>query len=207
MDIVITYGKEQHTIPIEPTDTLADLKLKIEELTSIQPPHQKLIHKLIKPNATNNDQVLIVDLLPPNSKILVMGTTQRGMQQIEKESRILEIRKKRETDTSSKRATTQSPHKEYTFLSLKPLPEFPDHQQALQILAKLRDDPGIQSLMSNHKWKVGELIELHPAHQTILGYNRNRGQTIAVRLRTDDLKGFRHLSDVRKVLIHELAHM
>ncbi|KAF9181855.1 hypothetical protein BGZ51_005135 [Haplosporangium sp. Z 767] len=48
--------------------------------------------------------------------------------------------------------------------------------------------------------------KLSPAEKTILGYNRNKGELIALRLRTDDLEGFRHYDAVRKVLLHELAH-
>ncbi|KAH6573019.1 hypothetical protein BASA60_006290 [Batrachochytrium salamandrivorans] len=49
--------------------------------------------------------------------------------------------------------------------------------------------------------------ELHPAQASILGYNRNKGHEISLRLRTDRLDGFRMYSSLRDVLIHELAHM
>ena len=41
----------------------------------------------------------------------------------------------------------------------------------------------------------------------ILGVNINQGQEISLRLRTDDLKGFRKYDKIRLTLIHELAHM
>lgn len=41
----------------------------------------------------------------------------------------------------------------------------------------------------------------------ILGYNVNAGQEISLRLRTDDLRGFRKYERVRETLLHELAHM
>ena len=41
----------------------------------------------------------------------------------------------------------------------------------------------------------------------ILGVNINRGQEISLRLRTDDLKGFRRYESIRQTLCHELAHM
>ncbi|EIE18609.1 hypothetical protein COCSUDRAFT_60270 [Coccomyxa subellipsoidea C-169] len=41
----------------------------------------------------------------------------------------------------------------------------------------------------------------------ILGVNINSGQEISLRLRTDDLKGFRRYDRIRETLIHELAHM
>ena len=39
-----------------------------------------------------------------------------------------------------------------------------------------------------------------------MGLNQNHGEKILLRLRTDDLKGFRKILSVRKVLFHELAH-
>ena len=41
----------------------------------------------------------------------------------------------------------------------------------------------------------------------ILGVNINQGQEISLRLRTDDLRGFRRYDRIRETLIHELAHM
>lgn len=67
--------------------------------------------------------------------------------------------------------------------------------------------------MEKHKWKVGLLSEMPPegkvgiSRSCVLGYNVNNGQEIALRLRTDDLKGFRKYKTIRDVLIHELAHM
>lgn len=41
----------------------------------------------------------------------------------------------------------------------------------------------------------------------ILGLNVNKGQEIHLRLRTDDLAGFRRYRSIRDTLCHELAHM
>ena len=41
----------------------------------------------------------------------------------------------------------------------------------------------------------------------VLGVNINRGQEISLRLRTDDLRGFRRYDSIRQTLCHELAHM
>jgi hypothetical protein len=40
----------------------------------------------------------------------------------------------------------------------------------------------------------------------ILGLNKNAGEEISLRLLTDDLEGTRLYREVRKVLLHELAH-
>ncbi|KAJ9048441.1 hypothetical protein DSO57_1035025 [Entomophthora muscae] len=110
--------------------------------------------------------------------------------------------------TPSQPRSTQKPSlNKYTFKSIEALSEFPDKQRALEYLQRLKDDRGVCAIMEKHRWEVGALIELSPSERTILGYNRNKGQTIAVRLRTDDLTGFIHYPSVKKVLLHELAHM
>ena len=40
----------------------------------------------------------------------------------------------------------------------------------------------------------------------VLGLNVNKGQEIKLRLRTDDLQGFRKRLTIMKTLCHELAH-
>merc|ERR1712181_3865 len=40
----------------------------------------------------------------------------------------------------------------------------------------------------------------------VMGLNRNKGQQILLRIRTDDLQGFRKMLSIREVLYHELAH-
>jgi hypothetical protein len=54
------------------------------------------------------------------------------------------------------------------------------------------------AIMKKYNWHVGVLKEMPPeglvgiSERCILGYNLNRGEVIALRLRTDDLKGFRN---------------
>ena len=63
------------------------------------------------------------------------------------------------------------------------------------------------------RWSVGKLSEMPPEGKVgvspvcILGVNINAGQEISLRLRTDDLRGFRRYDRIRETLIHELAHM
>jgi hypothetical protein len=61
--------------------------------------------------------------------------------------------------------------------------------------------------MNEHKFSVGLLTELAPhEHPGLLGLNKNAGESILLRLRTDQYDGFRLYSDVRRVLCHELTH-
>uniref|UniRef100_A0A061REN7 Ubiquitin and wlm domain-containing protein n=1 Tax=Tetraselmis sp. GSL018 TaxID=582737 RepID=A0A061REN7_9CHLO len=75
-----------------------------------------------------------------------------------------------------------------------------------------RGSPGILSAMEARGWRVGVLREMPPEGKVgvspvcVLGLNINQGEEIRLRLRTDDLKGFRRYKDIRDTLCHELAH-
>jgi hypothetical protein len=100
----------------------------------------------------------------------------------------------------------------YGFGRIETLPNLPNQDQARDILTTLANDPGILACMNLHKWKVGSLAELYPEGKVgesavcVMGLNKNKGQQILLRIRTDDLRGFRKILHIRKVLYHELAH-
>lgn len=65
--------------------------------------------------------------------------------------------------------------------------------------------------MTTHRFTVGLLTEMDPAAHTThegrtLGLNRNAGEVIELRLRTDAGDGYRDYRTIRKTLCHELAH-
>ena len=65
--------------------------------------------------------------------------------------------------------------------------------------------------MAKHKFSVPLLTEMNPAEHTTsesrtLGLNRNKGEVIELRLRTDAYDGYRDYRTIRKTLCHELAH-
>ena len=95
----------------------------------------------------------------------------------------------------------------HTFSRVHALPGFADVSAAHALLVKVSKDYGVAYIMRKYQWKVDVLKELHPAEKEILGFNRNKGQEIAIRIRTDALDGFRHYNTIRKVVLHELTHM
>ena len=105
----------------------------------------------------------------------------------------------------------------YTFASFRALSAAteltPPSAAALRLLHRLACDPGIVSIMTQRRWRVGLLSEMPPEGKVgvsevcVLGYNVNQGQEIALRLRTDDMRGFRGYERIRETLLHELAHM
>ncbi|KAK5658584.1 hypothetical protein OQA88_1977 [Cercophora sp. LCS_1] len=103
----------------------------------------------------------------------------------------------------------------YNFQSIRPLPYLPNPERSRQFLERLKADPGIRAAMRKHKFSVGLLTEMDPSQYTesnhegttrILGLNRNNGEVIELRLRTDAYDGYRDYRTIRKTLCHELAH-
>ncbi|MQL70659.1 hypothetical protein Taro_002963 [Colocasia esculenta] len=88
----------------------------------------------------------------------------------------------------------------------------PPPSEALRRMHMLACDPGIIAIMNKHRWRVGIMTELAPvgyvgiSPKCVLGFNKNCGEEISLRLRTDDLKGFRKYESIKKTLLHELLN-
>ncbi|KAH6977317.1 WLM domain-containing protein [Ilyonectria sp. MPI-CAGE-AT-0026] len=104
---------------------------------------------------------------------------------------------------------------QYTFLKVRPLQGLPNPERSQSLLMRLKEDPGIRASMRKHKFTVALLTEMEPLAHTqtthegtsrILGLNRNQGEVIELRLRTDAHDGYRDYKTIRKTLCHELAH-
>ncbi|KAF9634154.1 WLM domain-containing protein [Lasiodiplodia theobromae] len=100
---------------------------------------------------------------------------------------------------------------QYTFHAIRPLAYLPRPERSTAFLERLRDDAGIRAAMRRHKFSVGLLTEMDPAMHTThesrtLGLNRNRGEVIELRLRTDAYDGYRDYKTIRRTLCHELTH-
>lgn len=122
---------------------------------------------------------------------------------------------RRKTNATTPSTAQQQADAQYTFHTLRPLPYLPNPERSLAFLQRLKEDPGIRGVMRKHKYSVGLLTEMDPAAYTqanhegttrILGLNRNAGEVIELRLRTDAGDGYRDYNTIRKTLCHELAH-
>eukprot|EP00320_Phaeocystis_rex_P020693 CAMPEP_0119086838 /NCGR_PEP_ID=MMETSP1178-20130426/139502_1 /TAXON_ID=33656 /ORGANISM="unid sp, Strain CCMP2000" /LENGTH=334 /DNA_ID=CAMNT_0007069999 /DNA_START=37 /DNA_END=1041 /DNA_ORIENTATION=+ len=88
----------------------------------------------------------------------------------------------------------------------------PGPDAAAVLLRRLASDSCILSLMEKRRWSVGLLAEMPPqglvgvSSSCLMGLNRNRGQSIHLRLRTDDWEGLRPYEKLVEVLLHELTH-
>jgi hypothetical protein len=164
--------------------------------------------KLIYKGALLQNQSLLSNYFTNQGpfKVLAIKTSDSA---IEKQQSLLE-KQEIATKNYNRALATRPKHNEVIMGFCKfvtPLPEFADSEKARELLQKIRDDIGIRTIMKQREWRVTTLKELHPKERTILGYNQNRGEVIALRLRTPLLDGFNSYNEIIKVMLHELAHM
>lgn len=100
----------------------------------------------------------------------------------------------------------------YGFGAIVPLEGLPDVEQARGVLEAIASDRRVLAVMKERKWYVPVLREMYPSGKVgvdpvcVLGLNVNKGAEIQLRIRTDDLLGFRKMGVVMKTVWHELAH-
>jgi hypothetical protein len=181
--ISVSIGKE--TISIEPGTTIAQLKESYS--------NTKFIHK----GKVLEDEYVLTE----GTKLFVIRHSAQELSDIQQKE--LKYEKGRE---NYERYAVKPKYEKPRSYNIEVLPEFKDQQKAKDILHRIWDDVGIRQIMAKRNWVLGKLIELHPNQRSILGYNRNKGELIALRLRTDDLSGFRYFESIVKVMLHELAH-
>lgn len=216
-----------HSKPVElsfyHTDaTIQDLSDTVAEELRIPPANQKFLVSpktgLLKPPF--KDPSLSLKSLQ-DKKIVLMGATTAEVEELESDISERKARINRRRDAlragrkvkASKNRDWKKVQDEarYTFHTLQPLAYLPKPEKSLRFLERLRDDAGIKSSMRKHGFSVGLLTEMNPAEHTThesktLGLNRNRGEVIELRLRTDAYDGYRDYKVIRKTLCHELAH-
>ncbi|KAI9336761.1 WLM domain-containing protein [Obelidium mucronatum] len=210
MQLLVSFRGAVYPVAVDAETTVANVKTFLAAATGIPAPNQRLLHKAFA-RAGDGDQVCgLLKGEADQVKVLLVGTKEEDLAEVRRKDRVLEVRRQREHTASLKPSSQQSSApsgRTYTFGSVKQLDQFPDSNLAKNLLLRLREDIGIIEVMRSHKWFVQVLTELHPAEKTILGFNKNMGQEISIRLRTDRLDGFRHYRTIVKVLLHELVHM
>ncbi|CEG39608.1 Protein involved in sister chromatid separation and/or segregation [Plasmopara halstedii] len=202
------------------SSTIADLQAEIERVAGVQQDAQRLFQNRRRIDCSDVSRRLyeVCDNMTPlllmagasTAQIENMKATQSAVQRemtIRENRRVVNIWKRNE-DIQARDAVSTS----YRFHAIEPLENFADKEKAHEILEKLATDRGILAVMAKHKWSVGVLAEMPPDGKVgvdpvcILGLNQNKGQKILLRLRTDDLLGFRKYLSIKKVLFHELSH-
>jgi hypothetical protein len=219
--LCLTYHGEPHTFYFSSDATISQLSDEIASSLSIPPSNQKLMIAklgLLKPSFKDAD--LLVSSFA-DKKITLMGSTAAEASSITKAaheaSRHVSATKPVQKVKAYKTHDWRKEQEEaqYTFTTLQPLPYLPNPARSLEFLQRLKDDAGIKAAMRKHKFTVPLLTEMNPVEHTqsnhegttrTLGLNRNQGEVIELRLRTDAYDGYRDYKTIRKTLCHELAH-
>lgn len=219
-----THQSTPHEIIFPPDATISEIPPEIEDLLSIPPSHQKLLVPrlgLLKPPFRDPD-------MPVSSiaglQVKLLGSRPEAVSALQEAGRFAERRRvarqvapraRKTTGRSGGNVATLGGSAEYTFLSVKPLQGLPHPERSLAFLNRLKNDPGIRHAMAKHQLSVDLLTEMEPLSNTqvsadgtsrLLGLNRNKGEVIELRLRTDAHDGYRDYKTVRNTLCHELAH-
>lgn len=156
------------------------------------------------------------EFLTPTTRIKLVGTPSSEVKTMNDMATVNQ-RPNRTTTTKPVKASKSRDWKKiqeestYTFHAIEPLKYLPNPEKSRRYLERLANDPGIKASMRKHKFSVGMLTEMNPAEHTThesktLGLNRNGGEVIELRLRTDSYDGYRDYKVIRKTLCHELSH-
>lgn len=224
-NITISHRKTSYTFEFDDEAELMDLFTEIAASLDIPLENQKII--------VPKSPLLTWPLKEPHKplrtlegkKLMLMGSgaaTAQAVQEMsekvaKRNAARLAVRQKRKAGGSSTRSrgVVQGSDSRYTFLQIQPLRGLPHPERSEALLKRLKADPGIVATMKKHEFTVALLTEMEPLSNTqsshegtsrILGLNRNKGEAIELRLRTDAHDGYRDYKTIRKTLCHELAH-
>ena len=216
--LTIMHGGSREDLVFSADSTLMDLSSKIETAFSVPTARQKLIVPrlgLLKPPF--KDPSMPLQSLVGRS-ITLLGSTEAVVSSMQEAESLAVARYTSRAVAAVRRptsATTRAKPDQYTFATIRPMQWLPHPERSLRLLERLANDPGIRYTMRIHKFSVALLTEMEPLSNTssthegttrILGLNRNKGEVIELRLRTDAHDGYRDYATVRRTLCHELTH-
>lgn len=223
MRLILSHKATQSSIDVEASSSIASLRDRIHSITLVPPQHQKLLPKPAKgvslgtARKDDDDQKTIEEAgLKDDMTLMILGATVEQVDQIRgEEQEASKWKQPREYHPSLVRGTkprsTATAQVANSFHSLAPHASLssssPLYPKVMAYLTRLAEDPGVVHVCRLHSYTVGHMTELLPWESPkLLGLNENRGQTIRLRLRTDDAEGFRDYKTTRAILLHELAH-
>ncbi|KAJ4348886.1 hypothetical protein N0V95_005064 [Ascochyta clinopodiicola] len=217
LQVTLTHHGKPTTLAFAQDATISDLSERISTELSIPPSNQKLLvgGKLgLQKPPFKNPAIPLSDF--NTKKITLMGSTTAEVSSLNASISAASAPRrpgpiKAATPARSRDYKRIQDDATYTFHTLRPLPYLPNPSKSLAFLERLRDDAGIKAAMRTHKFSVPLLTEMDPAMHTTqesrtLGLNRNQGEVIELRLRTDAYDGYRDYKTIRNTLCHELAH-
>lgn len=227
INITITWRKNKYEFHFNEDSVVASLFDEIHYALDIPISNQKLIVPKSPLLKTGSDD-LTTPLLPLQGKTLTLiGSPAAEVRDVQdmsarvarrnaaRQAQRMANRLATRTGGKAKTPRTKADQTSYTFLQVQPLKGLPNPNVSLNMLMRLKNDPGVVAVMRKHKFTVSLLTEMEPLSNTetthegtsrILGLNRNAGEVIELRLRTDAHDGYRDYKTIRKTLCHELTH-
>ncbi|KAG6009420.1 hypothetical protein E4U21_002335 [Claviceps maximensis] len=219
--INVTHRKQNYAFQLPDDATVPDLFDEIATSLGIPQSNQKiLVPKGLLLKAPFKEPYTALSTLQ-HKTLALMGSGVAEVQAVQNladkvtQRNAARIAQKRSTKGERKSILRTYAQAEYTFLQVRPLNGLPRPERSQFLLMRLKEDPGIRAAMKKHKFTVSLLTEMEPLLHTqathqgtsrILGLNRNQGEVIELRLRTDAHDGYRDYKTIRRTLCHELAH-
>lgn len=221
LNVKVTHRDQNIELAIANDANISDLAAKCAE--HIGAPVEKVsLFIMPKPGFLKHpfSDRKLSDVLTPSTRIKLVGTPSNEVKKLEDMGARVQAREESRRNARITNAAKPSRNRDwkkvqeeaqFTFHAIEPLMYLPDPEKSRRFLQRLANDPGIKASMRKHKFSVGLLTEMNPAEHTThesktLGLNRNRGEVIELRLRTDRYDGYRDYKIIRKTLCHELSH-
>lgn len=216
IEITVQHHGKALAISLPPDAFLTDLSNHVAEALMIPPSNQKF---LITPKIGTLKPPFPIDYplsTLTSKKIVLLGSATEDISKLSQTIASASTPRRQGPIKAAQPARNRDWKKvqdesTYTFHTIRPLPYLPDPDRSQRFLERLAQDPGIKASMRKHQFSVGLLTEMDPAMHTThesrtLGLNRNKGEVIELRLRTDAYDGYRDYKTIRKTLCHELSH-
>ncbi|KAM0941614.1 putative WLM domain, PUB domain, Ubiquitin-like domain superfamily, PUB-like domain superfamily [Dioscorea sansibarensis] len=232
-NIVVIWRGRQLNVEVNADSKVKDFGLMLQKLTNIKADTLRLLvpqsktSKMIIPFSDSHSNLTLQEVSILEGKpIRMMGVFDNEIEEVSQNSSKPDFRiagfdeeeKRMRQRMGGPVVSLKLPTGPYIFgnfrtLNIPGIELNPPPSEALKRMHMLACDPGIIAIMNKHRWRVGIMTEMAPegyvgiSPKCILGFNKNHGEEISLRLRTDDLKGFRKYESIKKTLLHELAHM
>lgn len=231
---VVKYKSEKFTLSMDPSSHVHDIFDYLGEVVDVNKENCVLIIAGKKFTRLSRTVVTIGECVSAKSTVMMMSSSVEEIEMIRnfKSDPLVKGFAEQERDEERRKLRAEqlaqdhpwgenlSQHPDYNFGRFEVLyrRSTPSPYNAEKLLRKLSIDPGILEIMSTQKFRVLTLCELDPedadeeqaakgeADKCLLGWNRNFGERIALRLRTDDFQSFRKYDSIVNTLIHELTH-
>ncbi|KAF1871108.1 hypothetical protein Lal_00020842 [Lupinus albus] len=235
LKISVTWRGKKFIVEMDLGTNLKELGQELQKLTNIQEDTMRFIvpsisgksSKLLAPFSTEHAHLSLQETSIAEAKsIKMMGVSTDEVEEVLKNAKAnLRIAGFEDEEMRQKQKVSHGPgfslklpqgpyiFCEFRTLEIPGIKLHPPPSEALKRMHMLAADPGIVAVMNKHRWRVGIMTEMPPigyvgvSPKCLLGLNKNQGEEISLRLRTDDLKGFRKYQSIKKTLLHELAHM